>query len=72
MFNLIMEPLQPMDYIFISYSHLDRDYVTRLTKALDDLHLPYWVDERIDYSSRWPRVIEEYLDRCAVFLIIMT
>jgi hypothetical protein len=67
-----MEPLQPMDYIFISYSHLDREYVTRLTKALEDHHLPYWVDERIDYSSSWPRVIEEYLDRCAVFLLIMT
>lgn len=61
-----------MSHIFISYSHLDRDYAQRLAKDLEDLGLPVWIDSRIDYGVAWPRVIQEKLDGCAAFVVLMT
>ena len=61
-----------MSHIFISYSHKDSDYAHRLAEALEKKGISVWIDDRIDYGTQWPRVIQEYLDDCLAFIVIMT
>jgi hypothetical protein len=57
-----------MAYIFISYSHKDSDYAHRLAEELEQKGFSVWIDDRIDYSTQWPDVIEEHLDGRRSFL----
>ena len=59
-------------HIFISYSREDSAYVRKLAQALEREGLPVWLDERIDYGDRWPRVIEEHIDNCGAFVLVMS
>jgi TIR domain len=61
-----------MGYIFISYSHKDKAYVHKLQKALQNEGFDVWVDDRIDYGTTWPTVIQKHLDDCAAFIVVMT
>lgn len=61
-----------MSHIFISYSHVDTDYAHDVCRSLEDRGFTVWIDERIDYGERWQAVIEQQVDSCAVFLIIIT
>jgi len=61
-----------MNYIFISYSHKDREFASKLAEALTNMKIPFWIDERIDYGTEWPSVIEKHLDDCSVFILLMT
>lgn len=61
-----------MSHIFISYSHKDSDYAHRLAEALEAYLLDVWIDDRIDYGAAWPRVIQEKIDTCEAFIVIMT
>lgn len=61
-----------MSHVFISYSHTDRDYAHRLAGSLQDHGFQVWIDDRIDYGMQWPRVIQDNLDACAAFVVIMT
>ena len=61
-----------MSHIFISYSRQDQAYVTLLAQALESHRLPLWLDDRIDYGTTWPRVIQDQLEQCAVFLLVMS
>jgi hypothetical protein len=61
-----------MSFIFISYSRQDQTYVDLLVQALESHRLPVWIDQRINYGSRWPQEIEDHLERCQVFLLVMS
>lgn len=61
-----------MSHIFISYSHYDSDYAHRLADTLQASGFDIWIDARIDYGSQWPLMIQEQLDSCQAFLLIMT
>ena len=61
-----------MSHIFISYSHTDSDYAHQLARSLEYNGFQVWIDERLDYGMQWPRVIQENLDSCAAFVVIMT
>ncbi|HEY9152444.1 MAG TPA: toll/interleukin-1 receptor domain-containing protein, partial [Anaerolineales bacterium] len=61
-----------MGYIFISYSHKDKAYAHKLHHALIDQGFDAWIDDRIDYGSRWPREIEKRLRDCVAFVLIMS
>ena len=61
-----------MPFIFLSYSHKDSEYANRLADSLEAKGLEVWIDERIDYGARWPKVIQENLDRCTAFVVVMT
>lgn len=61
-----------MAHIFISYSHDDSDYAHRLAKALKKQGLLPWIDDRMDYGTEWPHVIQEHLDECIALVLIMT
>jgi hypothetical protein len=61
-----------MSFIFVSYSRQDQDYVSLLAQALETHSLPVWLDDHIDYGTTWPRVIKEHLERCRVFVVVMS
>lgn len=61
-----------MSYIFISYSHDDEEYAHRLEKALVKKGFKVWLDDRIDFGTEWPRVIQERLDSCKILILIMS
>lgn len=61
-----------MGHIFISYSHKDKEYVHRLQKALQYEGFDVWIDDRIDYGTTWPTVIQRNLDTCSAFVIVMS
>jgi formylglycine-generating enzyme required for sulfatase activity len=61
-----------MGHIFISYSHKDKPYVKKLYTTLREQGFDPWIDERIDYGTRWPKVIQDTLDACEVFVVVMS
>ncbi len=61
-----------MPHTFISYSHKDRDYAFRLAETLERIGFLVWIDERIDYGSSWPDAIEQNINDCGPFIVIMT
>ncbi len=61
-----------MSHVFISYSHADSEYARRLADVLGQHGYQVWIDDRIDYGSHWPSVIQENLDSCAAFIVIMS
>jgi hypothetical protein len=61
-----------MAHVFISYSHKDKDYAHKLADELKRWGIDAWIDDRIDYGSQWPRVIQESLDACPGFIVIMS
>ena len=61
-----------MGHIFISYSHKDKVYVHRLQEALQDEGFDVWIDDRIDYGTRWPKVIQDQLDACDAFIVVVS
>jgi hypothetical protein len=60
------------DFVFISYSHDDGAYARGLAERLEEYGFSVWIDERIDYGTEWPRVIQEQLDACAALLVVMS
>lgn len=61
-----------MIQVFISYSHKDREYAHKLADELTRREIEPWIDDRIDYGTNWPRVIQENLDKCPGFIVIMS
>jgi hypothetical protein len=52
-------------FAFVSYSHTDRGYATRLADYLAENGVVCWIDHRLDYGTQWPDVIETQIDACA-------
>lgn len=61
-----------MGHIFISYSHNDKDYAYKLVNDLNARGFNAWVDDRIDYGTKWPKVIQEQLDTCEAFIVVIS
>jgi TIR domain-containing protein len=59
-------------YAFISYSHHDRDYVQRLSAALKDAGVDPWFDESINHGAKWGTVLQDKIDGCSAFLVVMS
>jgi hypothetical protein len=59
-----------MGHIFISYSHRDKPYVHKLAEILQKENFEVWIDDRIDYGTRWPMVIEDAVDNCESFILV--
>lgn len=56
------------EYIFVSYSHQDREKVLVILKKLDQAGFRVWYDEGIEWGSEWPASIAMHLNRCAVLM----
>ncbi len=61
-----------MAHVFISYAHEDRDYARKLADHLIANGFDVWIDDRIDFGSRWIRAIFKAIDDCDAFIVIMT
>ncbi len=61
-----------MTHVFISYSHKDKSYADQVARSLEARDLQVFIDDRIDYGSQWPRVIQKKLDLCGAFVLVMT
>ena len=60
------------DFIFVSYSHRDSDYVLPIIDNLHDLGYRLWFDDGIEASAEWPEYIEDHMNRCAAVLAFVT
>lgn len=61
-----------MSHVFISHSHKDKAYVDELDAKFREFYLDAWVDDRIPYGAVWPREIEEKVNSCDAFVLVMT
>jgi hypothetical protein len=62
-----------MSHIFISYSKQNIDFVRYLRTLLESEGFGVWVDEaRLTPSARWWKTIEQNIEGCAAFLVVMS
>ena len=59
-------------YIFISYAHDDAKRVYPIVKELYESGWDLWYDEGIKTTERYMPVIADNLNRCAVFVLMLT
>jgi len=54
-----------MPHVFISYSHTDQPFATRLAAALPALGIDPWIDQGgIHGGARWSSSVHQALDEC--------
>ena len=62
-----------MAHIFISYSKQDIDFTRYLKTLLEAEGYAVWVDEaRLTPSARWWKAIEQNIETCSAFIIVMS
>lgn len=61
-----------MSHVFISYNRQDRAYVEQLATFLQEQLFNVWFDARIAPSDEWWDRIEDAIEQCGAFIIIMT
>ena len=59
-------------YIFVSYSHKDRDVVLGIIKELYETGWRIWYDEGLTIGDRYDETLEEHVRNCAAFLLFVT
>ena len=62
----------PDPYIFISYSHKDREQVEPVLNALHGRGFRIWYDNGIPAGEAWTKIVSERLANCAVFLAFLS
>ena len=60
------------DYIFISYSHRDKEQVYPIIEQLQRDGYRVWYDEGIHPGSEWPEIIAEHLNDSAICFAFVT
>ena len=59
-------------YIFISYSHRDRDEVLPVIRELYESGWRIWYDEGLTIGDRYDETLEEHVRGCAAVVLFMT
>jgi WD40 repeat protein len=59
-------------YVFVSYAREDEAYVTTLAGHLGKQGVEVWTDAAIYFGDRYRKVIEERIDACAAFVVVMS
>ncbi len=59
-------------YIFISYSHKDRDLILPIIKSLYESGWKIWYDEGLTIGDRYDETLEEHVKNCSAFLLFVT
>ena len=59
-------------YVFISYSHKDRDRILRIITTLYESGWKIWYDEGLTIGDRYDETLEEHVRDCAAFLLFIT
>ena len=62
-----------MAYVFISYSHKDKEYAHKLADELKRRGIDAWIDDRIDYGTDLAEShSRKQLDGCGAFIVILS
>ena len=59
-------------YVFISYSHKDRDAVLPVIKSLYESGWKIWYDEGLTIGDRYDETLEEHVRGCSAVVLFMT
>lgn len=63
-------------HVFLSYRKKDRKYANELMRTIHSIpslqNISIWYDEFISSGENWSRQIEDALNRCDVFLLLVT
>ncbi len=60
-------------HVFICYSHRDGgSYAEQLARFISDAAIPVWFDKEIHSGNRWSKIIQDRIDTCAAFVVVMT
>lgn len=66
----------PQPSIFISYSHLDQEWLDRLLKQLSILRregiLEFWSDKELSPGDRWRAEIEQAIDKATLAILLVS
>ncbi len=58
---------------FISYSRVNKDFALKLAKELRSAGFDIWLDQLdIPTGARWDDALEDALDACKIFMVILT
>jgi hypothetical protein len=66
------EIASPPGDVFISYSHKDKEYAHQLAAEFERNGVTPWIDDRIDYGTKWPQVVQDNLNACPIFVVVMS
>lgn len=64
--------IEKYDYVFISYSHLDRERVQPFLQMLSDRRVNFWYDKNIEVSSRWSEVLANRIENSKILIAFAT
>lgn len=56
------------EYAFVSYAHMNVDFVQGLLRRLEDVGIKYWCDKGLEPGSRWDEQLEDRIRNCGVFI----
>ena len=59
-------------YVFVSYSHEDKYFVDDLVSGLEGQEVEIWYDEYIPKGANWNQAIDDAIEGCAKFLIVLS
>ena len=59
-------------YIFVSYAHLDKDKVFEEIKRFNEAGFHVWYDEGISPGNEWTDEIADALEKCSLFVVMIT
>jgi TIR domain len=63
---------QVMADIFISYDHQDRESVAEISRALADLDVSVWSDQKLRAGEEWMPKIEKELNEAKVIVLCVS
>lgn len=59
-------------FVFISYSHKDRDIILDIITPLYEAGWKIWYDEGLTIGDRYDETLKEHIRNCSVFLLFLT
>ena len=74
-FGMLTSPFladEEKPYIFISYSHKDRDAVLKIIKTLYEKGWRIWYDEGLTIGDSYDKTLYEHVKDCSAFLLFIT
>jgi formylglycine-generating enzyme required for sulfatase activity len=63
---------QAAGHVFISYAREDKTYARNLADSLHQRGFEPWMDDRLRSGDRWWRTIDQSIQDCAAFIVVMT
>ena len=59
-------------YIFLSYSRINKQFVSELAEWFEGHGVTVWYDNDIDYGSHWEKEIKQALSNASIVLVVMS